>query len=155
MRRPALPALLALATLAACAPSTLPGTTIPDTPETRAVLEVLSRYKSAFEALDAGGIIALAAPTYLDREGLRGAPPRDLAALKAKLPDELKRLKGVKMDVTVKDARIKGDNAEIDYFVVLHYSLALASGERWKSESDDTRLALVRVGGAWKIQSGL
>lgn len=159
MRRALLFALPLLAALAACGSPLIRNTTIPDNQDTRAVLQVLSQYKNAFEALDASAVTALVAETYFDKgDASKNAAPRDLAALQKNLPEDYKRIKTIKLDFTVKDLRIDSDQAEIDYFVVMHYLLQFdATPLRfpWKDEQDDARLVLVRVGGAWKIQSGL
>lgn len=142
--------------LCACAPSLIPGTQIQDKPETRAALDVLSKYKTASEALDADGVLELAAPTYFDNgSSSRTHQTVDFEGLRAMVPAEFEKLRALRMDITVKDARVQGDKAEIDYFLVLHFSLKLPSGERWHSESDDARLTLARMGGKWKVTSGL
>lgn len=153
-RSPAL--LLSLLVAAGCAPRLLPGTKIEDRPENRAALQVLSDYKRAAEALDADAVLALAAPDYFDSGSAnRGRQSVDRAALERQVPAELKKLKALRMDITVKDARVDGDRAQIDYFLVLHYALALPSGEKWLSESDDARLYLAREGGKWMVTAGL
>ncbi|GAC1340261.1 MAG: hypothetical protein NVSMB23_10280 [Myxococcales bacterium] len=148
--------LSAALSLCACAPSLIPGTRIADKPETRAALDVLSKYKTASEALDAEAVLALAAPTYFDNgSASRTHQTVDYEGLQRVVPAEFEKLRALRMDITVKDARVQGDKAEIDYFLVLHYSIKLPSGEKWHSESDDVRLYLARMGGQWKVTSGL
>ena len=55
----------------------------------------------------------------------------------------------------IKDVQVKGDQANVDYFQVLRYAVNTPSGERWKSESDDARMKMVKIGQEWKIASGL
>jgi hypothetical protein len=142
--------------LFACAPSLIPGTRIADRPETRAALDVLSKYKIASEALDSDAVLELAAPTYFDNgSSSRNRQVVDYENLKTVVPAEFEKVRALRMDITVKDARVEGDKAEIDYFLVLHYSLKLPSGEKWHSESDDARLSLAKMGGKWKVTSGL
>ena len=157
MRMSFRPALLwPLLFMAACAPSLIPGTQIDDRPENRATLQVLSDYKRAAEALDAEAVLALAAPDYFD-SGASSRSKRSVnyAALQEQIPAEFRRLKALRMDITVKNARVEGDKAQIDYFVVLHYSIALPSGDKWMSESDDARLSLAKEDGKWKVTAGL
>lgn len=149
-------AIASLACLVACSHATLPGTNIPDSPQTRAVLDVFSRYRDALEARDATSILTLAAPAYYDAgDASRSIGPTDYASLQKKLQADFARVTGVKLEATVKDIEVKGDEARLDYFQVLRYAIATPSGERWKSESDDARMRFVRVDGAWKIASGL
>jgi hypothetical protein len=147
-------ALLALH-LAACSPSLIPGTKVPDRPENRAVLEVLARYKVAAEALDTQTILSLAAPTYFEQSNSRGATPVDAAGLARALQEKFGRVKTLKMDITVRDLRIRGERAEIDYFLVMHYALDLPAKEKWFPDSDDQRMVLALIGGQWKVASGL
>lgn len=148
--------LCSLLAAAACAPSLIPGTQIKDEPDNRAALQVLSDYKRAAEALDPDAVLALVAPDYFD-SGATSRSKRSVnyAALQEQIPAEFRRLKALRMDITVKDARVEGDKAQIDYFIVLHYSIALPSGEKWMSDSDDARLSLAKENGKWKVIAGL
>ena len=81
--------------------------------------------------------------------------PTDYAALQKKLQNDFTKVNGIKLEATVKDIEVKGDEAHLDYFQVLRYAVKTPSGETWKSESDDARMKFVRVDGQWKIVSGL
>ena len=152
MKRAVLACLLA----AACSHNTIPGTNIPDDPQTRALLDVFGRYKNALEARDATALLSLAAPTYSDPgDTARGMPPVDYSGLRQKLQTDFVKVTGVKLEATVKDLQIKDDEGRLDYFQVLRYSVATPTGEKWKSESDDARMKFVRLNGEWKIVSGL
>jgi hypothetical protein len=149
-------ALLATASLLACAHATLPGTTIPDNAQNRAVLDVFSKYRDALQSRDATAILALAAPTYYDiGDTSHGLAPTDYASLKTRLQTDFSRVTGLKLEATVKDMQVQDAEARLDYFQVLRYAIATPTGERWKSESDDARMKFVKVNGEWKIASGL
>ncbi len=153
MRR-ALPACLLAA--AACSHATIPGTTIEDNPDNRAVLEVFARYKQALEARDPATLVGLTVPDYSDAgDPSRGIEPTDRPGLQKKLQVDLAKVTGLRLEATVKDLQVKGNEAQLDYFQVLRYAVATPSGEKWKSESDDARMRFARVGGEWKIASGL
>ena len=150
-------ATLTLLLCAACSHNTIPGTQIPDRPENRAVLEVLSAYKAAMEARDADALLALAAPGYFDRgdpKATTGAPI-DYGTLRREIPEDFKDVKSVHLDITLRDVQVDGDKAHIDYYAVLRYAVAVATGEKWFSEADDARMRLVKLNGRWKIASGL
>ncbi len=149
-------ALLATACLLACSHATLPGTNIPDSPENRDVLEVFSHYRDALEARDPTAILAMAAPSYYDAgDPSHAVGPTDYASLQKKLQTDFAKVTGLKLEATIKDIQVKGEEAHLDYFQVLRYAVAIPSGERWKSESDDARMKFVKVAGQWKIASGL
>ncbi len=152
MRRAALACLV----VAACSHNTIPGTSIPDNPQTRALIDVFGRYKNALEARDPTAILSLVAPTYSDPgDPSRGMPPLDYASLEKKLQTDFAKVTGLKLEATVKDVQIKDDEGHLDYFQVLRYSVATPTGEKWKSESDDARMRFVKVSGEWKIAAGL
>jgi hypothetical protein len=145
------------ATALACSHQMIPGTTIPDEPQTRALLDVFVRYKRALEARDANALLHLAAPDYSDPgETSRGEGPTDYETLKTKLPLTFEKLSDLKLEATVRDVEVKGQEARIDYYQVLRFALRTPNGgERWKSVSDDARMKFVRVQGEWRIASGL
>jgi hypothetical protein len=148
-------ALLAFALLA-CSHATLPGTNIPDRPENRAVLDVFSRYRDALQARDPVALLALAAPGYYDTgDPSHGVGPTDYAGLEKKLQSDFQKINGLRLEATIKDIQVNGEEGRLDYFQVLRYAVATPTGERWKSESDDARMKFVRISGEWKISSGL
>ena len=148
-----LTALLLL--LAACSHNTIAGTNIPDEPQTRAVLEVLNKYKEAMEEKNAPAVLALTASTYYDTS--RVNRPIDYAALQKELPADLARLGGLRIEFTIKEVKVNGKQANIDYFQVLRYAVKLPDGnEKWEpAQSDDARMKLVEADGVWKISAGL
>jgi hypothetical protein len=149
-------AVLACLLAAACSHATIPGTSIRDSPQNRAVLEVFGRYKQALEARDVTAILALATPDYSDPgDPARGIGPVDHAGLPERLKTDLAKVTGLRLEATVKDLEVKDEKARLDYFQVVRYAVATPSGEKWKSESDDARMRFSKVNGEWKIASGL
>jgi len=147
---------LACLIVAACSHATLSGTSIRDTPQNRAVLDVFGRYKQALEARDPTAILALTTPDYADPgDPARGIGPTDRGVLTEKLKSDLSKVTGLRLEATVKDLEVKGEQARLDYFQVLRYAVATPSGEKWKSESDEARMRFVLLNGEWKIASGL
>jgi len=152
--RGAVLAAAAAASLACSHGGTIEGTRIPDDPETQAVLQVFVRYKRGLEARDANALLQLAAPDYYDTSA--GEAPTDYEGLKIKLPQTFEKVSGLKIEATVRDVEVKGQEARIDYYQVLHFAIRTPTGtERWRSLSDDARMKLVKRGGEWKIASGL
>lgn len=148
--------LFALAALASCAHRVIPGTQIPDEPENRAVLQVLANYKQAMEARDADALLSLAAPGYFDKgDPNRPADPHDLAGLRKSVPKDFNGVRALKLDIDPRNLKIDGDRAQVDYFAVMRYAVALPTGEKWFSESDDQRMKFVKIDGDWKISSGM
>ena len=148
--------LATAAALLACSHATLPGTEIPDSPQNRELLDAFSKYRNALESRDATSLLDLAAPTYADAgDPSHGIGPTDYASLQRKLQTDFTRVTGLKLEATIKNIEVKGDEGRLDYFQVLRYAIKTPTGESWKSESDDARMKFVRVKGEWKIASGL
>lgn len=148
--------LLALAALLACSHNTIPGTNVRDDPQNRAVLQVLATYKQAMEARDANTLLSLAAPGYFDRgDPTRPTDPHDLEGLRKTVPRDFNGVKALKLDIDVRNLTINGDQAQVDFFGVMRYAVALPNGEKWFTESDDQRMKFVKVDGDWKIASGM
>jgi len=142
--------------LAACTPSTIPGTPVEDTKDNRAVLSVIGKYQADAQALDADAMLQLASPKYFDKSFMaRGRSPVDYEHLQKTLTDKFAKLKTLKMEITIKDVRVKGDRAEVDYFLVMHFAVSEPTGEKWFNESDDERMTLARENNAWKVVAGL
>lgn len=149
--------LLALAALAACAHGKkIPGTEIDDEPQNRAVLQVLANYKQAMEARDADALLALAAPGYFDKgDPSRPTDPHDLPGLRKTVPKDFSNVRALKLDVDIRNLKIDGDKAQVDYFGVMRYAIAVPNGEKWFSEADDQRMKFLKIDGDWKIASGM
>jgi len=149
-------AVIACLLAGACSHPTIPGTSIRDNAQTRAILDVFNRYKVALEARDVPALIALATPDYSDPgDPTHGIGPVDHAGLQDRLKTDLAKVTGLRLEATLRDLEIKGDEARLDYFQVLRYAVATPSGEKWKSESDDARMRFAKINGEWKIASGL
>ena len=148
--------LLGLAALAACSHNTIPGTSVRDDPQNRAVLQVLANYKEAMEARDANALISLAAPGYFDKgDPARPGDAHDLEGLRKSVPRDFKGVRALKLDIDIRNLKIEGDRAQVDFFGVMRYAVAVPNGEKWFTESDDQRMKFVRIGNEWKIASGM
>jgi hypothetical protein len=154
--RPAPLLAAGLALFAACAPRLLPGTDIRDTPENRAVYEVVRSYQQALERRDAPAILALVAPDYFDNAGTPDpSDDIDRAKLEQTLPADLAKLEGVRLDVTIRNIQVQGDNATAEVFYEEYYRVQTAAGPVPRRDSDVHQIHLKKIQGAWKITSGL
>jgi len=148
-------AAAAVATLAGCMPRRLPGTDIEDTPDSRAVLDVLTAYTRAMEARNADAILRLVSPSFRD-DGGTGSPQDDLDAqqLRQVLPARLSRVEDLRLDITVKKMNFTEDTAEVVYFY--HSSFRVpAYSNKPKNESGLKKMELRKEDGSWKLLSGI
>lgn len=149
-------ALACLATLA-CSPKRIPGTTITESPDSRAVFDVVQAYRKAMEQRDAAAVLALVAPTYYDTAGTpTPADDLDRAGLEAALTKDLARTDGLRLELMVRKIDVNADLAEAEVFYDAYYRVQTPSGIAVaKHDSDIHRMKLQKVAGEWKIVAGL
>ncbi len=150
-------AVLALA-LAGCSPKKIPGTDLDDTSDTRAVIDVLQKYRQAVEAKNTQALQQLADESFRD-DGGSSAPEDDLdfATLPAKVAQRLAKISELKLDVTVRRIEFDDDAkmARVTYSYQLSFKMPEYSS-RTQSENDIKQMLLKRVGDQeWKITSGI
>ncbi|MEM9067387.1 MAG: hypothetical protein AAGE52_02745 [Myxococcota bacterium] len=136
---------LALASSAGCA-STIPNTTVDDTPENREVVAFVEQYRRAVEERDVRRLLEMASPLYLDDNGTPGgADDLDFDSLRAKLSAWRDRVMDVRYEI--KYRRVTYDQAKI--FVEFRYTASFrvatpGGSERWSRRLGDHRLILTR-----------
>lgn len=150
--------LLLLAVATGCAPRKIPGTDLDDTDDTRAVLDVLQKYRSAVEKKDTDSLVKLADETFRD-DGGSANPDDDLdyASLGPKLTARLAKIANVKLDVTVRRIEFDDDSklARVTYSYQISFNIPDYT-QRTQSENDIKQMILKRVGEQdWKITSGI
>ena len=150
--RSALLSLIVVAAAAACGPHRIPGTDLEDTGDTRAIIDVISRYNSALEARDANAILALVDPEFRDNAGtLTPEDDIDIERLRTVLPQRLAKLQDVAVRIEIKTIDVKGDKAQAVYTWVSQFKL----NGKPRTESDIKRMELRRRADGWKIVSGI
>ena len=155
MRMPTAIVLVALSV--ACATTGKPPP-IPDEPESKAVLDVLERYRRAMEAKDAEAILALASAEYLDDMGTaESEDDLDYEALGTKLHQDFEKVTILRLDLQI--LRLTFDDekrhATVDYRYDVRFQLDMPSGQKWHNALDVNRMELRREEGGWRIVSGL
>jgi hypothetical protein len=153
MRSRSLAPLLGLAL--ACVPRLLPNSDIRDTPDTRAIATLLETYRQAMEALDAKAVLALVSPRYLDNSGTPDpSDDVDRAGLATRL-EELSKVSGFRLQLTLRRVDVKGDQAEAEVYFDQWYKVATNNGPVPRHDADVHLMALRKLDGAWKFESGL
>jgi hypothetical protein len=144
------------ASVAGCAARRIDDTQIRDTPENRAVYQVVRAYEQALENRDAPAILSLTAADYYDTAGTPD-PVDDLdrGRLEQTLAADLAKLEGVRLDVVIRGIGVEGDSAWAEIFYDEYYRVQTAGGAVPRRDSDIHRIQLRRVDGRWKIAAGL
>ncbi len=154
--RPMKPALLiASALLASGCVHYFPGTEIPDNLDTRAIKEVMEKYRTAVEARDVGTIIALCSEQYRDDAGtIQTEDDLDYATLREVLPKRLSKVQSSNLYMELKRIDVQRDQAVATYSYVWRYRMPSLSAHP-ESDSDIMQMTFKRVGQQWKITRGL
>jgi len=143
--------------VAACGPKMIPGLDIEvaDTPDNRALLG-LEKFQQAYETKDVDALVALASPKYYETSGTsKTDDDYNLEGLRTHFSDHFKMLEKVTLNIGLKDIKVEGNTATIDYHFLARYQMKLPSGERWQIKDDVNRMKLAKEDGKWKVLSGM
>jgi len=157
MRFRSLATLALFLLLAACAPKRIPGTDIADTSDTRAILNIVERYRSAVEKRDSNGVLQLVSMTFKDDAGT-ATPEDDLdyQALQKKLPERFAKLEDIHLDLSIRKVSVNEDTGKAS--VIYYYNMSFKMpglSSKTRSESEIKQMWLKREKGEWKITSGV
>ncbi len=151
--------LLVVALLAVgCTPKKIPGTDLDDTDDTRAILDVMEKYRIALEKRDAQAIVGLADESFKDDGG--SANPDDdynYQDLYTKLPETLKKLGDIRLEFNVRKIELSEDTSSARATFTYTQSY-LMPGLQAKKQSDTEikQMILKKVDkNVWKIVSGV
>jgi len=146
----------ALLVFAACTPRNIPGTQIPDTEDSRAILDVMERYRAALEARDAKAIQGLVSKSFRDNSGTED-PADDLTYqnLPQELPALFSRIESpkVQMDIRKMDVRRDGVATVIYYWNITWRVPALL--DKPQRDSELKQMVLQKEDGQWRILTGI
>ncbi|MBX7099555.1 MAG: DUF4440 domain-containing protein [Myxococcaceae bacterium] len=158
MNRTWLVSLAAAALASACAPHKIAGTEIDDTDDTRAILDVMEKYRHAMEKKDAKTVVSLLDESFRD-EGGTASPDDDLdyESAPTKLPALFASVEDIKMDMLVRKIDFNDDTKTATATFTYTESFKLPRyTSKPQSESDIKQMTLKRTGkDLWKIVSGI
>lgn len=141
-----------------CTPKKIPGTELDDTDDTRAILDVMEKYRTAIEKRDAQQIISLADESFKDDGG--SANPDDdydYHDLYTKLPETLKRIGDIRLELNVRKIELSEDlgSARATYTYTTSYLLPGLLSKK-QSDTEIKQMIFKKVDkNVWKIVSGV
>ncbi|HVG62353.1 MAG TPA: nuclear transport factor 2 family protein [Hyalangium sp.] len=140
---------------AACAPRRIPGTEIADTDDTRAVLAIMERYRTALEARDAKAIQALVSEDFKEDGGTE-SPDDDLTYdnLSTHMSNLFQKLDKPKVDISVRRVDVQDDMATAVYYWNASWRMPSLTS-RPQSDGELEQMVLKKTNGEWKIISGI
>ncbi len=154
--RPFASLLVVTALVGGCSPKRIAGTDIKDSPDTRAVVDTIEKYRVAAESRNADAVMALVSPAYYDNGGTAD-PSDDVDAdrLRKRLVEDYAKLTWVSLEIAIKRIDIEGDRATAYIFFDERYRMKMKSGEVAKQASDIHRMQLAREQGGWRFIAGI
>jgi hypothetical protein len=140
---------------AACASKRIPGTELEDTDDTRAILAVMERYRSALEAKDSKAIQALVSESFREDSGTE-TPDDDLtyANLGTHMANLFQALDNPKVELSVRRVNIQDEVATAIYYWNASWKMPSLTN-RGQSDSELEQMVLQKIDGQWKIVSGI
>ena len=156
MPRTLAPLVALVLVLAGCAGAQVRA--VPDTPQAKAVLGVMSRYRKAMETRNIPEILAIASPDYHDDLGTEdGSDDLTYADLKPKLTKDFAHLKTLRLDMEVLKMVFndKQTVATVTYRYDLRFQTHMPAGDKWHDALDVKRMVVRLEGHQWKVVSGL
>jgi hypothetical protein len=141
-----------------CTPRKIPGTDLDDTDDTRAILDVMEKYRSALEKRDAQTIITLADESFKDDGG--SANPDDdynYQDLYTKLPETLKRLGDIRLELNVRKIELSEDTSSARATFTYTQSYVMPGLQTKKQSDTEIKQMIFKKSGdnTWKIISGV
>jgi hypothetical protein len=136
----------------------IPGTDLDDNDDTRAILDVMERYRTAVEQKDAQTLIGLVHENFKD-DGGSTDPEDDLAYkdLYTKLPKRLEQLDDIRLEINVKKIEFTEDfsGARATFTFTETFRMPKLS-QKAQSETEIKQMIFKRVDKkTWKILSGV
>jgi hypothetical protein len=139
-----------------CSKSYITGTAVEDTRENREMAGVMERYRQALETKDVNALLALCSTEYFEDNG--SSDPSDdysFDGLKDRLTEDLAKVQVLRVSIKMRDVRVDGDRAWVDYRFQTRSLVGYPSGDQWTTKTDDNRMSFRREGGKWRIVAGL
>jgi phosphopantetheine adenylyltransferase len=129
-----------------------------DTEKTRAVLNVLSRYRQAVVDKDFGTIKKLVSQDYYDNAGTTDTTEDDYgwSELKKQILEMMaEHTDEIKYDMLIQNVEVKKGTAYIDYEYDFAYRYKVGETQTWDAGLETNRVELQKEDGKWRITSGL
>jgi ketosteroid isomerase-like protein len=155
-----LAALLPLALMHGCTARTIPGLSIEvaDTPDHRAIVQLLRDYAGALEAKDLEGLVALADEGFYETSGTaETGDDYNRDGLRTHFGQYFQSIESPAVTLTLKELKVEGDTGYVDFHYVCRYLMKLPSGSQWKVTDELNRMELKRQEDkkTWRVVRGM
>lgn len=150
-------AAAALLALPACSQKNIPGTSIPDTDDTRALVALMDAYRNSVETGDVDKLVGLVSSTFRDQGGTASLDDDlDTGNLESSLRERFGRLANVRLDMDIRsiDVQPRENTAHAIFYYTLRFEMPGLT-DRLQTAADLKRMDFRREDGEWRIQSGI
>jgi len=147
-----------LLVLAGCGPKYIANTKIEETPENRAIYELVERYRVAVEKRDVQALKEMVSMKYYEQAGTTSDDSDDYGyqqLIEKVFPILDENIKNVQYQIIMKDINIMPDRAYADYEYYWKFFFVEGGKEQWVEKNDFNRLEFVKEDGVWRIVKGL
>ncbi len=150
-------ALAAICASGGCAHTkVIPGTSVLDTEENRAVISVIEDYRQRLMQKNVDGVLVLASESYFEDSGTpRADDDYGYGGLRQVMESRFARVKALRYDIEYRKIRVQGDNAWAEVFLDGAFELTSESGDRYRRVNDYWQFVLKKNDGKWKFVSGM
>lgn len=134
------------------------GTGVEDTPDNRAVWNVIEQYRQAMENRDGDALRTLVSRQYYENASTTDTSTDDYGyqELDEKvLPILRDNIKKVQYRILLRSIRVDGQRAYAEYEYYFKFQYSEGGRDQWIARNDFNRLDLVLEDGVWKIVAGL
>jgi len=150
--------LLAAASSGCASPEFMPGTTVPDTPVNRKIVETVEKYRNRLVERNVDGLMVLAHQDYFEDGGTpTAADDYGYAGLQSVLEKRLIRLKSLRYEIQYRAITVTGRQADVDVYVDGSFEVTSSEvGSRYRRVNDHHRFRLVQdEKDYWRFLSGM
>lgn len=144
--------------LVGCGAAMIPGTRVEDTPENRAIHEVVEAYRTAVEERDMERLQRLVSRRYYENSSTTDTTHDDYGydtVADKVLPKLRDNIKKVQYRIVLRKVSIDGVRASAEYEYYWKFLYSEGGKESWIAANDFNRLDLILEDGTWKIAAGL
>lgn len=144
--------------LFSCGPTLIDGTTVPDTPENRELVNVVEAYRQAVEGRDVSRLAQMIAHSYFENASTTAVTTDDYGyeeLLRKVLPVLRDNVKRVSYSIKVEKITMTGHEASVFVEWELTFQYVEGGQEGWATAKDRNKLDMIMEDGYWKIAAGL
>ncbi len=145
-------------TMTACGAKYIENTKIPDTPQTRKILNLVEKYRVAMEHRDIKTLGAMLSRRYYENAGTTATSDDDYGydtVVKKVFPMLQDNVKAIQYHIKVSRITVGKHKASAEFEYMAKVLIAVGEHKKWIFKDDFDRLDFVKEDGVWRIVRGM